>query len=130
MFTQDNNVYFEYFPKHYFVKSQESNEILLHVRITPDGLTQFSSLKFMLSNVPLCSTNPCINAIVSNNCTTRSTYTCHLRFRNPNIKSLCIALQDCNIPSNNKVLCPLFCFCMGKTHKLPSQEPLIVYKSP
>ena len=43
-FSKDNNVFFEFYPNHYAVKSLGTNEVLLQGSLGPDGLYIFPHL--------------------------------------------------------------------------------------
>jgi len=112
---------------HCFVKSLESNDILLCGCVGSDGLYQFSGLPFMPKHFSNSSINFCNNATISNTFTTSNAYTWNLRLRHPNINLIHIALQNCNIPFSTKNFMPLcFVCCMGKAHELSSQPFLTV----
>ena len=60
-FAKDNHVFFEFHTNNCFVKSQDSNKILLQGDVGPDGLYQFSNLQFCSAVSSPASSSYCIN---------------------------------------------------------------------
>jgi len=141
-FAKDNSVFFEFYADHCVVKSQATKEILLHGKVGSDGLYTFPSvsLQSAKSSLSLPITN---NAFVCNinssssSCNNQSSFTSqylwHLRLGHPNIHTLKLALQHCNIPIINKEK-DVFNFCtaccMGKAHRLHSPSSETTYTHP
>jgi len=124
-FAKDNNVYFEFHPSFCVVKSQGSNQVLLHGLVGSDGLYHFPNL------LPQSSHFPSVNS-VCNTVSNSSTFLLwHSRLGHPNVDTLRIVLNSCNVPIPNKVVTD-FCisWCMGKSHRLPSFPSTTFYTAP
>jgi len=91
-FAKDTHVFFEFHANRCFVKSQDSNRILLQGDIGPDGLYQFPKLQFCSA----VSSPACVNTVSSaacNNNVPNSVYIWHLRLGHFNSQSLKFVLN-------------------------------------
>jgi histone deacetylase 1/2 len=141
-FAKDNSVFFEFHPDHCVVKSQVTKEILLQGAVGGDGLYSFSNITIpppakstSLSTFPkasVCSVSTLPNKNNSS-LSSSSQFLWHLRLGHPNSQTLKTALKLCNISfSNNEHDVSNFCAacCMGKAHRLHSNQSQTTYSHP
>nr|KYP66330.1 Transposon Ty2-C Gag-Pol polyprotein [Cajanus cajan] len=124
-FCKYNSVFFEFHSTFCSVKSQDSNETLLHGVVGPDGLYQFPSL--LLPRQPP-AVLPSSHTVSSNSV---SYATWHSRLGHAHNDVIKSVFKLCNFPIINKSVSD-FCTscCPGKSHKLPSQLSKTVYHTP
>ena len=144
-FFKDNHVFFEFHHNRCVVKSQATNEILLHGSLGLDGLYVFPQLQTSQSTAqrsfsvfsmsPSTTTNKSVdprfsiqNSESSEHVAPSSQTLWHLRLGHPNSNVFKIVLNNFNIPISNKNLLK-FCAacCVGKSHCLPSSSSQTVY---
>lgn len=133
-FSKDNNVDFIFSANKCLVKSQVSDAILLEGHVGLDGLYVFPTLDVSAPSSSLSclpSTNNCVPSANSVGVHTSLPYVWHLRLGHPNVHTLELVLQNCNVPFPNKYneLFYAAC-CMGKTHRLPSSTSHTSYTKP
>ncbi|KAF7815435.1 Retrovirus-related Pol polyprotein from transposon TNT 1-94 [Senna tora] len=114
-FTKDSSVFFEFHANHCFVKTQDTNHILLIGSTRPDGLYYFDN--FHPTHQPPHQSNSLqanssipipivlsftVNANVSA-CNSVTSYTLwHCRLGNSNTATVLSVLKQCNVPISNK----------------------------
>jgi histone deacetylase 1/2 len=158
-FARDNHVFFEFHPTTCFVKSQDSNKVLLKGILGNDGLYRFLSFpdlqqqpdkSHIQQNFKTCSVNslsisePCNSSSLVRPCNSQNSMcnttdvasssicnTWHLRLGHPHFDVLKQVLQYCNISKVNKNTLD-FCSacCLGKAHRLPSHLSITQYSFP
>lgn len=130
-FCSDNHVYFLFTADICLVKSQVSNAVLLVGKVGSDGLYQFPLLNVSSPAMSLVSTNKVVPSINATSISPSLFNVWHLRLGHPNVNTLKLVLQSCNISFNNKSH-DHFCsaYCAGKAHRLHSPSSHTSYNFP
>lgn len=126
-FAKDNRVYFEFHADCCFVKSKDSNQVLLKGAVGQDGLYCFKELNISHTSPRNVS---CLAATTS--CNSNSDFVLwHRRLGHANARAVKTILDICNIPFQNKVALE-FCdaCCLGKAHRLYAPPSETVYAAP
>lgn len=131
-FCRDNRVYFLFTADTCFVKCQVSNAVLLAGKVGSDGLYEFPSLlNVSKSAMSLDSSNKIVPSVNSVSISPSLSNVWHLRLGHPNVNTLRLVLQNCNLSFSNKTH-EFFCSacCMGKAHRLHSPSSHTTYNHP
>lgn len=126
-FANDNQVYFEFHPFHYFVKDIKTGTILLVGRIH-DGLYQFDLSKApRFGSSPITAHAACLKSSLNDSIFNLW----HIRLGHPCHRAVTIVLLKCNIVS---IHCKKDLVCsacqIGKCHKLHFSSSTTVYTAP
>ena len=134
--ARDNCVFFEFHLFHCFVKSQDTNEVLLHGVLGKDGQYRFNF--FQLQHLPSPHTpgstssrtcSPSLHLSVSASpkfsaisCNKLNNGLCTFElWRHASQHVVSHILHHCKIPYSNKMLLGVCkACCLGKAHRLPS----------
>ncbi|KAF7841251.1 Retrovirus-related Pol polyprotein from transposon TNT 1-94 [Senna tora] len=127
--TNDNNVFVEFHSDKFFVKSQDTNQILLKGR-AKNGLYCFDDFQLLhhvsdpsayIASTTLSSSSPIEFGLW------------HSRLGHPSSKIVTSILKSCNIECKlNKDVTTSVCHscCLGKNHALPFPSSLTTYSKP
>jgi len=125
-FSQDNNVYFEFFPHCCNVKSQVTREVLLCGHVGADGLYYFPNLHCSSSPPAILSSTASshVVSVVTSTSSPNSFNIWHFRLGHPHVDVLKLVLSRCNFSLHSKKLDFCLSCCIGKSHRLPSSSTI------